>query len=193
MTTMHAELNYDLLRIADPGGDHNGCGVSLNYRTDATAQAKLGLDPDGNPTFSSAEISVDIERDRAIESVRQFIVDSYCAYDCTLGNPPAPANLMVPAAGCDAAANGHQAACDAGTLAFQDVPAGCDTLIGEGTKIPARLVLWILALLPDANNAVTFRFSGWGHRMTLVDDPDELKDDWTMIDWVWGTCPLLPP
>ncbi len=190
MDAPDASLPFDLMPLIDPWGNHLVCGVHLNYDLSPFPEARLGYDDDGNLTFDIGQISATLEKTEVIDMMKQFIVDSYCAYNC-FGNEPN--TLMTPVEGCDAEENGHKDACDGDTLTFDDVPLGCDSLIGDATQLPSRLILWLLEAIPDGYDDVTFGFQGWGHELTLVDTQEELTEDWTIWRDVFGwNCPEQP-
>jgi len=188
LATVEAEITYDILGLIGSKSGHAECGIGLNYQTGFLFEATIGDDADGNTSFKTGQITVTLEKAKVVAAIEQFILDSYCAYDCE----PSQGELVIPAGQCDAEANGDAAACDAGVLTFDEVPAICDTLVGSSVMLPMRLVLSLIELLPDQME-VTFRFQGWGHEMVLS-RYNEMDRDWAMSIGVWGwECPEQPP
>ncbi len=189
MGAVDAQVTYNLMPIINPWSDHAFCGVDMNYETDFLFEAQMGEDDEGHATFDSAQLSLTLKKADVVQTMQQFILDSYCAYTC---NVDGPAELMEPWDQCNAQENGHDDECISGTLTFDDIPDICDTLIGDTYYLPVRFLLNLVETLPE-NMEVNFKFSGWGHSMELVEDQEDLSQDWTVYSAVFGwDCPETP-
>lgn len=182
LATVDANIAYDLMSIIEPWGVHAACNVQLLYDTDFLLEIKMGEDTDGNLSFPQGQISLTLGKDAVIETIQQFIVDSYCADDWCGGYP------LMAGEGCSAETNGDTAACNAGTLTFADVPTQCDTWIGDNYKIPMRIILAGMGIIPE-DFEVTFLLKGWGHKMTLVGD---YTTDYFLETDVFGLNTICP-
>ncbi|MCZ7582679.1 MAG: hypothetical protein M5R36_04720 [Deltaproteobacteria bacterium] len=142
----------------------------------------MGNDLDANLSFVDGHFAVSLEKADVMETVEQFLVDSYCANDDCNGG-----SVLMPQNGCSPAANGDTAACTGETLEFGDIPSQCDTEIGTLFKVPVRLIRVLVDMLPN-NFVINFQVSGWGHEMTFSND---FSGDWNIGEDVFDNayCP----
>jgi len=164
-------ITYDLLNLIQPDEFGANCGLYWDYTADLTFGARLGPDADGNLTLADAELRISFVKEEVLDSIKDFMVRTYCANDTCRGVRLHP---YMPQEGCSPSENDHYMDCVQGILAFDDVPAHCDPLLGATTDVPLRLILQFKDMLPDE---ATFVFRGWGHRLTPMDEPSE---DWSI-------------
>jgi hypothetical protein len=166
------ESNFDALLAFNSGGAAQvDCGLEMKILIDDyTFDGQLVRDDEGvhiDWIYGAGQLLTN----RITEAFERFIIDAYCAYDCVTD--------LMPQDGCDTVANGHQAACDAGTLGIDDIPTQCDLNFGY-TSTSARFLLGLIGLLSDTE--VHGEWAGWGHQMVPQNEGDFWNEGW-MTDW----------
>lgn len=183
LTVTDSTIGFDLLKVLDAWGEATACGLTMDYLLeDFSIDAQLAAADKANATFDWIDMTMTVSMAGILEAFEQFLVDAYCAYDCETD--------LLPQDDCDAVANGHQAACDAGTLTFDEAPAQCDYAFGLMNNMSTRMLISMLKLFPDWE--ITPRVNGWGHEAV----PFNNGDFWgggAAVDWAMDIQSFFDP